>query len=550
MSVELAKPVFTTGIDEQLATVDAYGVDNPDDISGLNGGEDFSLENIQGMLGGNLGNPADLLKDDVPDGMLLEPDKIRENLIAALPDAGGALSGMDSAMVGNLLNVEAGSLSQIQATVGDATAMINGADLSSLQGVGELVGGLTQSDFPISLKDCSGITEVGANVLSQCCRLGVPGAYTQFATGLTRTGDLDLLGKITQKVLPVVCSSSNIGMLGEMAKGPLGSSLTSLMPGVLASFSKAYTLPKGTTSSQMRQTSLKVVGTFSTIQPSWNKTAPISTRSTNMYSTSTRKNSSSLVVNASADFKKLLTVAAKSIVQPLMVAPKVITQGPSVLDPSYGSGFPAGTNSTAQALPDGSTRTIYVLPDGTTVTHVLSADKQSGSATTQYPPQMCPAGTPTSADGWYSGVGEDTAFQPGSDSLWTPTDVSDTPTLDPANFGTTAFGADSIQEVFYDANGDQIRQVTTSSGETYTQRVANDGTVENEILQQYYQNEFDSAQDPYGNLPINTVSDPIAMGYVAIDVDQQASQYDGTQGLASMDAMEALQTSFPETYIG
>lgn len=541
---ELAKPVFFTGIEDKLATADVYGTQTSDLVSGMDFNDDFDLDSVKGMLGGNLGSPEALAENLAPAGLQLDADALKSNLIAALPDAGAALGGMSGELKDSVLS-SAGGLSQIQATLNGATSMISGANLSSLTGVGSLISGLTNAPFPISLKDCGGLVDVGSNLLKQCSSLGIPGAYTQFATGLSGSGDLGLLSSITKNILPAVLGNSDLKMLSEITKGPLGKTLNSLMPGILPSLSKSFTLPKGSSNSQITQISKQVTSVFNKVDPNWNKTKPMSTRQAPVRTAGTLKNSASLTSKASPDFKRMLSVSSKSKIAPVQVKPKVISSGPAVLSPNYGSTFPTGTTSSAQANPDGSQTTRYLWPDGTVVTRVIQAGGTQATATTEYPPQFCPAAKPTANDPYYVGDTEAAAFAWDPNDTPTEQDVLDATALDPEMFGVQSFGANPTTVVSYRDNGERIYEVTTASGESYTRSVSNDGSVESQILQQYYTGEFGLPQDPFVNTAQNTVSDPITMGYALNDVADQAQD-----GLPTWGAMEAIEVSFPETYFG
>jgi hypothetical protein len=544
-SSDLAVPAFVTGIEEKLAAVDVYGASSGTEVGGATGAPDLPLnvDEIADLVGANVPTSASDLLSVGAGGLSIDTAQLKDNILASIPGAGEAMGDLGG-LQDSVFSVGTGLSSEVSATVNGVTSLVNGANLSSMTGVGSLIGGITGSDFPISLKDNAGIAQVGTNLLNQACTLNIPGAYSQFSSGFS--GDLGMLSTITKGVLPTVASTSNVGMLSEIATGPLAGSISSMMPGFSGSFTSSFKLPSGIGTTDIVKMGTQVFSSLNTIDPSWNKTVPISSRP--MSTTYPVKNSSTATMQASPDFKTMMAVYASAKATPAVVTPiKSVTQ-PST---QVNSNFPDGTTSSAHSNSDGSTTTIYHLPDGTIVTRTTPPNATSVKTVSQYAPQIAPPPQPKATSTIYAAK---TVVTPnvGSTAVKIAASVvNNLPSvISPSAFDIPNFGAGAYAVASQEAGGVSVLDVTLADGTICTQRILSADTVEAVVLQA---TSFDAlsgnTEDPFANSAAATVEDPITMGYVISDAASQELSGDtgGAPPYLNMGAADALQASYPLT---
>jgi hypothetical protein len=552
----LAKTAFTTGVDETLAAVDAYGQSTADAALGSAGlGGDFDVTSLTGLLGGNQGDPATLLEGVTENQqLLLNADGLKSNLVCAIPGVSGTLSSMNPNMASGLLS--GGGLSSITATVKGVTALVGKADLSSLTGLGVLIGAVSGSAFPISLKDNAGLAALGTGLLKQATSLGIPGAYGQMATGLTSSGDLGMLTQITRGILPSVISSSNIRMLSEIASGPLGKSLTSLAPGFTKALLSAFKLPAGTTAAGMVGIGTKLTTSLNVIQPSWNRTVSPSTRSPVSSAPSTVRSSATPVLNGSPDLRRVITAMASAKITPVVVRPSVTRIQTPTQVPNPVTEFPAGTTSTSYSNPDGSTTTVYTQTNGTTCTR--TALPSGGNVTSAYLYPAQPLGAPPVNDeavSAYLASVEPVVYNVEDIAIENEQALENIP-VDPSVFGVTSYGAGAYATGGTSADGSLITKVILPNGGTYIHTVYPDGSVVSQKVESADPaliNTFGPPTDPFANWAALTASDDTSMNAAIIAAHTQAQEDDyssDTPSYLTLDAGPALQQSFPDTYFG
>jgi hypothetical protein len=549
MSSDLAKTAFSTGVDETLAAVDVYGQSTANDNTSSSG-EDVALssDTVSALVGQPTESISNLIEPS-DQGLILNADLLKSNILTSIPDASGVLNNLPSDLQGNLLS--GGGPSDVQATVNGVTGMINTADMSSLKGVSSLIGQVSGSDFPISLQDNAGLTTLSTNLITQSCTMGIPGAYTQIASGLS--SNPSMLTKATMGALPTVISSGNIGMLGEIASGPVAGNIAALSPGLASSFMTSFKLPSGLGTSTVAQLGASVVSAFSSLAPSWNKTASFSSRPTAVSYSSI--NSSSLLLNASSDFQKMFQTASAAKVTPFVVQPTV-TRTQTVLSlPDSTLEFPPGTTSVAVTNQDQSKTTTYTTPSGLVCVRTLDPDNVNASSIYNYPKQYPPAPAPKATSSYYSSHPVAPSYVPSTNSLLrsAPTILASIPSSINNVFNIPSFGSGATATSATISDGSAETVVTSPNGSTYTYRTYNDGSVEQEILASAPSTGYDITEDPFVNLATQTAEDPITMGAAMCSLHDQAQQDvqdSSATPYLTMSAADALVAAFPQTDLG
>jgi len=540
----LAKTVFATGIDEALATIDVYGEDTASSELGVAfTSEDFDADSITGLVGGNLADPSELIAGfDDTSGLLLDSDALKNSLLAALQGGLAALAQMSPDMAFDVLNVKGSS--QVYASTNGIESMISRADLSSLTGLAALISSISGSPFQVTLTDRSGLTALSTNVLRQAAVLGVPGAYTQFAGGMS--SDLPMLTNITKGILPTVISSSNVDMLSEIANGPIASNVTALSPNIASSFVASFRLKPHASTTSVLQTSSQLMAALTTLDPSWNRTSSINTRfdSSQLHLT----NNADAVLNASADFKKLASIAAAAKITPLAVRPTVVKNQTTATVPDPVLEFPEGTTSVATTNQDGSTTTIYTLPDGTVVTRVTRPDGIVTS-TYKYAAQPAPAPVASSKTALFDAPAVNASYIP--EGL-EETNIRPLRVFSPAAsvFNRPSYGVGSYGTISAVADGQDLTHIYTPDGSLYLSRRQANGDTQTTSIESTGGADFVINGDPFVNAAASVAADPLIMASIMNLILEQARQQEVAtlkQSLLTMSAARALQTSFPLT---
>lgn len=538
----LAKTSFASGIDEELIAVDAYAVNSPAALLGSAGSSvPLSVESLQGLLGGGMSNPAALITNFTSaQGITVDAKALQDGILQALPGAQGVMSQLPTALSSSLL--AGGGASQVQATISGVTAMINKADLTSVTGVSKLIGSVSGADFPIQFKDVSGLSTLGVNLLKQAGTMGIPRAYTQFAAGMSGSASgLTLLGKITQGILPSVVSTSNVGMLAEIANGPVAGQILSMVPGLPRNFLSVFKLPKKASAQDIVRTGVQLFGALSKINPTWNKGSPGILNRPQVSASASNRNSYGSILGGSSDLKKLLDVFAKAKTTPLVVRPTITRAQPPAAVPPESSEF-QGATSTSGVNVDGSTWRRFQLPNGTVATRTDRTVSGTQVITTvyEYPPQGCPRPQARQDASIYraSTVNQNYNYPSSIESAPQVIDSIDYPAA--VNFGGPSYGNGAYGVSSAAANVSGIKRVVASSGASYTERTYDDGTVEREKIESATGAGFNFGVDPFANTSADTLSDPILLGYIVSSAQQK-----NASSLLNMGSSQALRQSFP-----
>lgn len=545
----LAKTAFSTGVDETLAAVDVYGTDTGADV-GSPTSVDLALSDdaLAALVGQQVDQSTDLF-NSTEDGLQLNSDLLQSSITQCVAGSGSDLSSLDPGILSKVTDTGSGVLSGIQASIGGVTSLLKTVDFKSLTAVGGLIGKLTGGNFAISLTDNAALKTLTGNLMKQACVLGIPGAYTQIAAGITTSGspissNTSLLLSATQSTLSTVVSSSNVQMLSEIAQGPVAGSIAATNPGLASSFMGSFSLPKTASTSQITQMGLNTISAFQLLAPSWNKTSSVNNR----YGSTTPApiNSSQLLQGATKDFMKMLQVTAAAKPTPYIVKPTSTKVQAIALLPDPTLEFPSGTTSTSQSNADGTSTTVYTLPDETVCTRTLNQTTGQATSAYDYPAQASPPPTPQDTSSVYWGTPEVTSY-PVSSSPLSRTTAPPTYPVEPSEFGVESFGAGSYTTQSTRADGAKEQTIHTSSGTTYTKRTLPDGSVERDIVAAPDPTGYTPAQDPFGNLSLSTAADPAKMAVAVDSISNQPAAAQDDPPYMTMGASDALTASFPTT---
>lgn len=524
----LADTFFLGGAEDKLAAVDVYtqtSADEPIDITAVDGATDSDA--LQGMMGGNLAPPEEILKSYSPtEGLVLDTNALRNGIInanGALRSAIGTVSSgiKDAVMVAKGIN-------NIKATINGITASIKRGKLSDIVGIANLIGGLSGRVYPIAFNDLAGMANLSTNVLKQAAELGIPNAYDQIASGIASVPGL--LNEVTRNILPIVALTSDVNMLMNIARGPCRNNIRSMNPGFIGSFAKNYKLPPKTSQAAQRKIGNQISCSFSSIDPNWNKT---------IKSNGALVNCSNVLNKASSDLRKVMLVAntlsrISSVIIPRTVGVFTPANAPP-LPP-----MPGGTTAQTVITPQGNTVVTYTYPDGRVFVNTTTPNGGQITQEMSYPSQSNVPGLNTQGSNAVMCTNSSGLYSGPTDVLTNPEDYND-PLDIGSNAVTTKYSqanGDIVHVTKY-ANGNEKHTFTSLNGNVVTTHLTASDDMVPDVLE----------GDPLVGTSYNLNHDSLAMNSATLDLfdksDQEAS-YRGRTSITQMNANEALSDSFPE----
>jgi hypothetical protein len=266
MGFKLAATTFSTKADDTLATVDAYAQKSskvinatPDVVTAAD------LGNLAGLKGATVGADLKFLSTTVTQGLKVDKDALLKGVLGSNSGLIGALKGLPPIIQEGM--TKAKGLSSILATVNGVTSVIKNANLSTLSGMGSLINGLSNTNFPIAFTDTSGLINLGSNLVKQATSLNIPGVLSAITSGIANKS---IVNGIVRGSLSTVIGSSNVGLLSDIAGSSSGKYVTKWMPSFSQDFTKQFVLPSNTRGSSLLGISNIVTSSLSKIDSTWN----------------------------------------------------------------------------------------------------------------------------------------------------------------------------------------------------------------------------------------------------------------------------------------
>lgn len=243
MSSLLSLPVFVSGPDDDLATVDLYNatgslINEIRDIS-----ESFKADALTGLLGGNtLLSDAkfDIIKgfDQATAGIMMDTDSLIKGLIGTNPGMVSALRSLPSLMQGELTKVK--GLTDIAGTFNGIKAQISKASLSTINGLGSLINGISGANLPFNFTDKQGLAQFSASLIIQATKVGIPGVFKPF---IDQIKDKKVLRAIVGSVANQAITNSMSELLNDVASSPASRVLAKVTGGLALRYIRDYTNP-------------------------------------------------------------------------------------------------------------------------------------------------------------------------------------------------------------------------------------------------------------------------------------------------------------------
>jgi hypothetical protein len=243
MSSLLSTPVFVSGADDQLATVDLYKANGKliNDIRDIS--EAFKSDSVASLVGGNTlldSEKIDIIKsfDQATSGIVMDTDSLVKGLIATNSGMVSALRSLPSTMQGELTKVK--GLMDIAGTFNGIKAQITKANLSTINGLGKLINGISGANLPFNFTDKQGLAQFSASLIIQATKVGIPGVFKAFVGQIT---DKKILRGIVGNVASQAITNCMSELLNDVATSPAGRILAKVTGGLALRYIRDYANP-------------------------------------------------------------------------------------------------------------------------------------------------------------------------------------------------------------------------------------------------------------------------------------------------------------------
>lgn len=294
----LASTTFSTGIDPQLAAIDIYNSVNSQEIINITPDiENIFLNatrSISFIPDVNALENLKIIKGKDLNGLKIDADALKDGILSSFSGAMGAFKSLPGDLQNKLLNVN--GYNSLALTINGITNMVNGANLSTIRGLGELIRSLTGCPFPLGVFDRNANILLGSNILRQAYLYNMLGAYGAFISCIE---DRYVGTGITRRSVPYIVNDSSIGLFKDIVNGPYVSEVKSYAPNIVSDFVSNFKLKPNTPTNQYSNLLDDCFDCFDKVDSNWNKYLN--------YKDFTSLN------NASGDFNKLLDVGRGKI---------------------------------------------------------------------------------------------------------------------------------------------------------------------------------------------------------------------------------------------
>ncbi len=269
MNSLLSTPVFVSGPDDKLATVDLYKasgklVNELRDIS-----DTFQASALDALKGGN--NLLDSTKlsiikdfDSTKIGIQLDTDSLLKGLISVNPGMMSALKSLPANMQGELTKVK--GFSNIAGTFNGIASEISKANLSTINGLGNLINGVCKTNLPFNFTDKSALAQFSAALIIQASRVGIKGAFKAFVDNIT---DKRVLKGIVANIASHAVANSMTDLLKDVSTSPAAKIMVRAVGGLTLAYLQNYAIPTRVTVNQRYQNYSNARTTLNGFDANW-----------------------------------------------------------------------------------------------------------------------------------------------------------------------------------------------------------------------------------------------------------------------------------------
>lgn len=240
MSSLLSTPVFVSGPDDKIATVDLYKADGKlvNEIRDIS--DQFKAAEVESLKGGNTlqdAVKATLVRDTSAGnlGIQLDTDSLVKGLLAVNPGMVSALRSLPASLQGELTKVK--GYSDIAGTLGGITSQISKANLSTVNGLATMINGISGASLPFDFKDKKGLIQLSVSLIIQSTKVGIKGALKPFIDNIT---DKRIIRGIVAGVASQAITNNMTDLLKDAATSTIGRVIVKTAGGVSLQILQGY----------------------------------------------------------------------------------------------------------------------------------------------------------------------------------------------------------------------------------------------------------------------------------------------------------------------
>lgn len=278
---ELAVSTFVAGVDQGLASVDAYAKDVNKIINSIENYHknfDLALGKLSQFLGIDLVAINNILKMIKAGKFKFSLDNLLKAIMSKYPNLFALINKLDRLMQDKF--------KQNAKLYGRAKVNINGnyyklkkRDIAMVEIMNKMVSDFTGGSYNNKIVDKSAEAGLATGMLANLASNYMPGAYTAM---MLQMNDKDLIIEATASMMSDIVSSGNIMLLSEIANGGYAAEILKKYPNLIGDFILNLKLDPDTlsamgSSSLAKQAKLAelfetLMEAFALFDPNWNKT--------------------------------------------------------------------------------------------------------------------------------------------------------------------------------------------------------------------------------------------------------------------------------------
>lgn len=243
MSGLLSTPIFVSGPDDKVAAVDLYKasgklINELRDVS-----DTFNSSALDALKGGNTllaSAKGDIIKsfDSATAGIQVDTDSLLKGLVSVNPGMMSALKSLPTSMQGELTKIS--GMADIAGTFNGIAAQISKATLSTVNGLGALINGVTGAKLPFGFDDKKGLAQFSAALIIQATRIGIPGVFKAFSDQIL---DKKVMRIIVATVGETAVKNSMTDLLRDISSTPYSRVLAKVAGGLALKYIRDFKNP-------------------------------------------------------------------------------------------------------------------------------------------------------------------------------------------------------------------------------------------------------------------------------------------------------------------
>lgn len=308
MTLQLAKPSFATGPQDNLATQDVYGPVPSGVVNRIpNLSTQYDVDSLGVLRGGlSVANSLPLFSNTSSYGApVWDKVTLTARLLASNPtllNTFRSLTDSTVSAIGSLIptGVSDAVGDAVRATVNGVSQLVSSANLTDMASVGKLINDVTGSST-YGVYDPQAQAGLVAGVIQDASRYGIPNSYGSM---IQTVGDPYTRRRVAALSLPTIVQTSDVHSLSTMSDTLPPGGVNMLNPSTISDFSRQYSHPLGASATERNTQYTTTMQTFRKVDSNWDKCSRETTAGTDEALDLTQ------LQEGSTDFKETLDAGA------------------------------------------------------------------------------------------------------------------------------------------------------------------------------------------------------------------------------------------------